>query len=123
MKIEVAGVMSRKSGSKFCAIVKDDDKETKFVYDVGRDTTLNQIELLAVKFAALGIKNNGATISTPNQYVVEMMQHEEEEDVVKWARMPKSNTELIQEIRELILAKEIKIVYERNEAARNECKQ
>lgn len=122
MKVETAGVMSRKSGSKFCAIVKSDVERT-YVYDVKGDATLNQIELLAVKFAVLGITVDGAIVSTPSQYVSDMLQYQIENNEVVWTRTPKSNVSIIEEIRDLIIKKQIAIVYERNEQARNACKQ
>jgi len=122
MRIETAGIVSRKTGSRFCAIVRGTTDKI-YIYNVKDDTTLNQTELMAVKFAAVGVTIEDVTISTPNQYVADMLQYEEKDSGIEWLKSPKSNAVLVDEIRSLIVQKKITIVYERNEQARNACKQ
>jgi ribonuclease HI len=123
VKIETAGIVSKKSGSKFAAIVRYEEKRADYVHGVSGDYTMNQVELLAVKFAILGAKPplsvGTMTISTPNQYVADML---EQGDDGKWIKTAKSNKELVEEIRGLLQSREIEIVYERNEEARELCR-
>ena len=126
MKIETAGIVSKKSGSKFAAIVRYEGDRTNYVHKVSGDYTMNQVELLAVKFAILGAKPRTLTVSTPNQYVADMLEPEKDEVgntlFGQWVKTAKSNKELVEEIRGLLQTREIEIVYERNEEARELCR-
>jgi len=123
MKIETAGLASKKSGSKFAVIVRAGDDKREYVHDVSGDHTLNQIELLAVQFAILGAKPTISMgtigISTPSAYVADMLERDEDEN---WIKTPKSNVELVEEIRSLLSESDIRIVYEKNEEARTLCR-
>lgn len=119
MRIETAGVASKKTGCKFGAIVKDGNLKESFVYDVNSEFTLNQIELLAVKFAIMGVDpDQNVTIATPSQYVSDMLKKGAE----GWIRSPKSNVELINEIRDLLEERSVAIVVEKSEEAKDLCK-
>lgn len=118
MKIETAGAIGRKTGSKFCAVVKGNTEKT-YIYGISGDATLNQVELMAVKFAATGLTVDNAVISTPNQYVADILKLS---DTNEWLKSPKSNAQLVEEIRELILQKKITVIYERSEQVRDMCK-
>jgi ribonuclease HI len=123
VKIETAGIVSRKSGSRFAAIVRHGEERANYVHEVSNDFTMNQVELLAVKFAILGAKPplsaGTITVSTPNQYVADML---EQDDAGQWIKTAKSNKGLVEEIRDLLQTREVEIVYERNEEARELCR-
>jgi len=98
--------------------VKVGDTKRSFVHDVPDDFTLNKIELLAVKFAILGAGEQEALITTQSMYVSDMLA----KDGDAWAKNPKSNAELITEIRDLLTSsKKIEIVYEKSEDAKSLC--
>ena len=118
MRIETAGVASKKIGNKFGVIVKSDDAQESFVYDVGEGSTLNQVELLAVKFAVLGVEGTQAIIATPNRYVYDMLQRDGNE----WVKSPKSNAEIIADIRNVIETSNIQIILEKSDAAKDLCR-
>lgn len=122
MKIETAGVVSKKAGSRFAVIVKSGDDERRYSYDVNDRHTLNQVELLAVKFAVLGAKPpvsaGTVNVSTPSTYVADMLERNDD----GWVKTPKSNVELVEEIRGLLSEADICVVYEKNEEARNLCR-
>jgi hypothetical protein len=86
--------------------------------------TLNQVELIAVKFAVMGVEaTSDVVITTPNRYVHGMLAYEGKE----WAKVPKSNVELITEIRGYMLARQstnvnIEVVCEKSEEAKNLCR-
>jgi ribonuclease HI len=109
--------MSKKEGSKFAVIVKADEGRREFVHGVPDDFTLNKIELLAVKFAIIG-GNDHLVITTPNAYVHDMMKKDENGN---WIKNPKSNAELVVEIRNLIKDKDIQILCEKSEEAKDLC--
>jgi ribonuclease HI len=128
MNIKTAGVVSHKAGTKFGVVVKTDSGERTYIYEVPKETTLNQVELMAIKFALLGTKEK-ATISTPSKYIIDMVRREEPAGGLDWAdpmegwvRKPKSNVELINEIRSLLVSKKAEIVYGKNEEIRVICK-
>ena len=119
MRIETAGVSNKKTGSRFSAIVKVADRQTNFVYDAGAESTLNQVELLAIKFALLGIDpEQAATVTTASNYVSDMLK----KDGQGWIRSPKTNKELIEEIRQLLEDSNVQILLEKSEAAKDLCK-
>jgi len=121
MKIQTAGVVSKKSGSKFAVIVCYKGKKTDHVHDVSENLTMNQVELLAIKFAILGAQlpaGDSITITTPNPYAADMLEQNDD----GWVKVAKSNKELVEEIRGLLGSKATKVVYERNEDARDLCR-
>ena len=128
LRIETAGTTSKKTGTKFAVIVKLDDTSEQFSYLLGGQHTLNQIELIAIKFAVMGAEaTSDVVITTPNRYVHGMFACEGEGDQLKWTKIPKSNVELITEIREYILARQstgvnIEVVCEKSEEAKSLCR-
>lgn len=122
MKIETAGVVSKKVGSRFAVIVRSGDDRRQYSHDVSDNYTLNQVELLAVKFAILGAKPpvsmGTIDVSTPSTYVADMLEREGD----SWVKTPKSNVELVEEVRGLLSEADIRVVYEKNEEARNLCR-
>ena len=129
MRIETAGAVSIKTGSRFGAIVHAANNKKAYVYDVPTGLTLNHVELLAVKFALLGIKTK-ASICTSSSYVASMLEREPNPAGLQWAdpqegwaKVPKSNKELIEELRSLVVSKEVEILYGRNEEARDPLQQ
>jgi len=123
MKIETAGIVSGKYGTKFCVIVKDKDKKKTFVYDGGDNATVNSVELLAMKFAAMGVKIENVTVTTPNQYVANMTKYKTDGKEITWDLTPKSNRELVEEIRDLIIDKDIQVVFDKSDEARQLCRE
>jgi ribonuclease HI len=117
MKIETGGIVSKKTGSKFAVIIKIGSEIRSYVHEVKSDSTLNYVELLAVKFALLGSNVTPIIISTPNVYVCDILRHEGD----NWLKLPKSNKELVDEIRKLIIEKNASITFERNEEIRKLC--
>ena len=119
MEIETAG-SSKKNGAKFAVVVTDKGITKEFTYDLEAGHTLNQAELIALKFAILGIidPQEEATIITPNRYVASMI----EKDMNGWAKTPKSNVELINELRNLIDDRSVKIIIGKSEKAKALCK-
>jgi len=119
MKVETAGLASNKTGHRFSVVVRDGEKQDNYVYDVSENYTLNQIELLAIKFAIMGVgSEQPATITTASNYVSDML----EKNIQGWVKTPKSNTELIEEIRALLDDSSVQLVLEKSETAKTLCK-
>ncbi len=123
MKIETAGIVSHKYGTKFCVIVKEQNKKRVHIYGAGDNATVNSVELLAMKFATLGVKVENAIISTPNQYVSNMLKYKTDGKEITWELKPKSNKELIEEIRELVIEKDLQVVFNKSDEARQLCRE
>ena len=126
LRIETAGTTSKKTGTKFAVIVKLNDTSEQFSYPLSGQHTLNQTELIAVKFAVMGVEaTSDVTITTPNRYVHGMFEYVDKGNTIEWTKTPKSNTELITEIREHMLARQnvgITVVCEKSEEAKSLCR-
>jgi len=123
MKIETAGIVSHKYGTKFCVIAREQDKKRVHIYSVGDNATVNSVELLAMKFAALGAKAENIIISTPNQYVSNMLKYKTDGKEITWELNPKSNKELVEEVRELVIEKDLQVVFDKSDEARQLCRE
>lgn len=115
MLIETGGT-TKKSGTCFAVIV---DGKDKYKYAMEDGTTLNFVELTAVKFAVMGCKM-AAVITTKNRYVADMFLLTEQGE---WIKEPKSNIRIVNEIRNEIKSKgNIKIEFQNSCSARELCK-
>lgn len=118
MKIETGGTI-KKNGTSFIAIVHGDGDEADehHKHKMPEGTTLNVVELTAIKFAVLGAQEK-VIVTTKNQYIADILRKEGDE----WCKNPKSNVELINEIRSMIEQKSATIEFYKESKARELCR-
>ena len=106
------------NGTSFVAVVHDGDQQETYKYKMLEGTTLNVVELTAIKFAALG-SQGACAITTKNRYIADMLGKDADGN---WLKDPKANTELVNEVREVIEQKSALVEFDKDSKARELCR-